>query len=266
MTDDEAPLSKRERQKQRKQAKRQAEQAARRRQRTRKLLATGVVVAVVVAGLGAGGFVWQQSRAERGDMLAGDAQAAEAGCSAVEQFEAPANTNHIPQGQFAQLPPDELYDHRPHTAGRHTNNVVQTGVWDKAIDERFTGHNLEHGYVVAFWAPDAPEDDVEALQRAAQGAIDGGQQKLVAAQWMGDEPMDDDAQVAFVAWRHRMLCDAFDADVFTAFVDEHHDSFDVPEPGGDPHLDVGIVPDSYEADELLLPPLDDNQQLIQAAG
>lgn len=266
MADEEQHLSKRERQKQRKRAKREAEEAAKRQQRTRKMLATGLVAAVAVAALGGVGFLWQQSRAERGDILSGDSQVAQAaGCGSVEEFDADDSPSHLGPDEYESLPPEELYDERPHTAGRHTVSVVRTGVWSKAIDERILGHNLEHGYVVAYASPDADETEVEALETAAQEAIDAGDDKLIVARWMNDEPMDEDASFAFVAWERRMLCDSFDEEVFAAFLDEHHGSFNAPEAGVDAHLGQGIDPDSYEEEELLLPPLDDNERLIQEA-
>ena len=254
---DDQHLSKRERQKRRKQAKEAARQTTVRRHRVRRAVTAGLAAVLAVAALGALAWQWRESRAERAAVL-----------DDVEQFEALDAVPHLGQQDYANIPPSELYDHRPSTGAPHTNNVIATGVWERAIDERILGHNLEHGYVVAYWSPDADPDEIAALQKAAQAAIDDGDQHLIATEYMNDEPMDDDADFAFVSWSARVLLETFDEDIFDAFLAEYQQSADAPESHAGPHLGPdhggGIDPASYDGD-LLLPPRDDDPRLIGAA-
>jgi hypothetical protein len=249
-------LSKRERQKQRRQAKVTKQRVAARRGRARKRLVAGLVAVMAVGAVGTWGWQWQQSRAERAAVLAD-----------VEEFDED-DARHLGADDYARIPPSELYDHRPSTGAPHTNNVIQTGVWEQAIDERILGHNLEHGYVVAYWSPDADSAEIEALQQAARAAIDGGDEHLVATEYMNDEPMDGDAHFAFVSWSHRVLLDTFDAEVFDAFLAEFHRDPAAPEAHAGPHQGPGqgggIDPSAYDGD-LLLPPFDEDPQLIREA-
>ena len=257
LASDEQHLSKRERQKRRKQAKTAARQVTVRRHRVRRAVTAGLTAVLAVAAAGALAWQWQGSRAERAALL-----------DDVEHFEALDNVPHLGQHDYATIPPSELYDHRPSTGAPHTNNVIQTGVWERAIDERILGHNLEHGYVIAYWSPDADPDEIAALQETAQAAIDDGDQHRIATEHMNDEPIDDDAQFAFVSWSARVLLETFDEDVFEAFLAEYQQSADAPESHAGPHLGPdhggGIDPASYDGD-LLLPPLDNDPQLIREA-
>ena len=253
---DEGQLPKRERQKRRRQAKTAARNATVRRHRVRRAVTGSLTVVAAVTVLGALGWQWQESRAERAAIL-----------DDVEEFDAD-DARHLAADDYARVPPNTLYDHRPSTGAPHTNNVIQTGVWERAIDERILGHNLEHGYVVAYWSPDADPDEIAALREAARAAIDDGDEHLIATEHMNDEPMDGDAHFAFVSWSHRVLLDAFDEEVFEAFLAEFHRHPSAPESHAGPHMGPeaggGIDPASYEGD-LLLPPLDDDPRLIQEA-
>ena len=254
--DDEQHLSKRERQRRRKQAKVAARRTATRRRRTRRGMTAGLASALALAAIGALAWQRQESRAQRAAILDG-----------VEEFDAD-DARHLAADDYARVPPNELYDDRPSTGAPHTNNVIQTGVWDRAIDERILGHNLEHGYVVAYWSPDADPDEIAQLQQAAQTAIDDGDEHLIAAEHMNDEPMDGEAHFAFVSWSHRLLLDSFDEDAFDAFLADFQQHPDAPETHAGPHLGPdhggGIDPAAYDGD-LLLPPLDDNPRLIREA-
>lgn len=241
-------LSKRERQKQRREARREAERNAAKRARTTRL-AVFVVIGLAVAG-GIGYFV-QQTLAARGERAERLAEAAtESGCTDVQQPES-LGAGHF-QGNLAPNPPEAVYDHRPTTSGQHIGTWAQTGVYDSYVDERLTTHNLEHGYVVMWYAEDAPDDQVEALKTLAQEEIDEGNQEIVVAQYNAE--MDEGANFAFTAWEHRRLCDEFDAEIASAFVDDHMNTPSAPETNAGPHMNDGIDPETQQA---VFPPLDD---------
>lgn len=254
VADDEQPLTKRERQKQRKQAKREAERAAQRRQRVRKLVATAVVAVLALAALGGVGFLWQQSRAERGELLAGNAEAAQAaGCGQAEEMP-DLGAGHF-SGQpteLAQAPPAQIYDHRPATSGQHLPIVVATGVYDQHVDERLLIHNLEHGYVVVWYSPELDEDQRAELLEWGERTV-SDQPLVIVAEY--PEPLPDGGQVAHTAWGYRQLCDEFNAEVADAFVDRYT-NFEAPEIGVGPHDGSGdgeLVPGE---DTVVFPPFE----------
>ncbi len=252
MADDEQPLTKRERQKQRKQAKREAERAAQRRQRIRKLVATGVVAVLALAAIGGAGFLWQQSRAERGELLAGDAAAAQAaGCGQVEEMP-DLGAQHLSGQELSQAPPAQIYDHRPATSGPHVGGaVIATGVYEQHVDERVLVHNLEHGYVIVWYSPELDEDERAEIVEWGEQTVDDEPLVIVAEY---PEPLPDGGQVAHVAWGYRQLCDNFSAEVADAFVDRYT-NFEAPEAGVGPHNESdGLVPGR---DPVVFPPFED---------
>lgn len=246
-------LSKRERQKQRREARREAERNAAKRARTTRL-AVFVVLGLAVAG-GIGYFVQQTlaARGERAERLA--EAAAESGCTDVQQPES-LGAGHFQGPELADNPPEAVYDHRPTTSGRHIGTWARTGVYDSYVDERLTTHNLEHGYVVMWYAEDAPDEQVEALKTLAREEIDGGNQEIIVAQYNAE--MDEGASFAFTAWEHRRLCEQFDAEIASAFVGDHMNTPSAPETNAGPHLGEGagggIDPETQQA---VFPPLDD---------
>lgn len=254
MADDEQPLTKRERQKQRKQAKREAERAAQRRQRIRKLVATGVVVVLALAAIGGAGFLWQQSRAERGELLAGTAEAAQAaGCGQAEEMPDLGAGHFSGQpNELAQAPPAQIYDHRPATSGQHLPVVAATGVYDQHVDERLLVHNLEHGYVVVWYSPELDEDQRSEILQWGERTV-SEEPLVIVAEY--PEPLPDGGQVAHVAWGYRQLCDEFSAEVADAFV-ERYTNFEAPELGAGPHdgsRDSELVPGE---DSVVFPPFE----------
>lgn len=254
VADDEQSLTKRERQKQRKQAKREAERAAQRRQRIRKLVATGVVAVLALAAIGGVGFLWQQSRAERGELLAGNADAAQAaGCGQAEDMPDLGSQHFGGQAaELAQRPPAQIYDHRPATSGPHIGGaVIATGVYEQHVDERVLVHNLEHGYVVVWYSPELAEDQRAELVKWGERTV-GDEPLVLVAEY--PEPLPDGGQIAYTAWGYRQLCDKFDAEVADAFVDRYT-NFEAPEVGVGPHDESdGLVPGR---DPVVFPPFED---------
>lgn len=254
MADDDQPLSKRERQKQRRASKREAQQVAARRQRIRKTAATVVVAVVALVAIGFAGFMWQRSPAEESAVFAGESEAAQAaGCRAVTQ---PPNlgADHF-GGQAAELessPPSEIYDHRPATSGSHLPVVAATGAYDRHVDERLLLHNLEHGYVVAWYSPELGEQQRGALLEWGRSAVED-EPHLIVAQY--PEPLPDGGQIAYVAWGQRQLCDDFSAEVAGAFLDRFANA-EGPEPGAGPHDGTGqgeLIPGEQR---VVFPPFD----------
>ncbi|MDP9406287.1 MAG: DUF3105 domain-containing protein [Actinomycetota bacterium] len=250
---DDSP-SKRERQKQRREAKlreQRAQAAKARRNRLLAFVALGVVVAGLVGAAIANQVRQRQEVAQR--RAAAEARLDEVGCT-PDTEQPSAGQGHLGGQDLATQPPDVLYPDRPASSGMHFGNWLKTGVYDVRIDERILVHNLEHGYVLAYYDEDASDEDVEALKSYAETQIDGKFPKLVVAPW--DEQLPDDANVAYVAWNFRQLCEQFDEEILDVFLTAHHSGAGIaPEKTIAPHLEAGNGTLDPEGKDLLLPPL-----------
>ncbi len=250
---DDSP-SKRERQKQRREVKlreQRAQAAKARRNRLLAFVALGVLVAGLVGAAIANQVRQRQEVAQR--RAAAEARLDEVGCT-PDTEQPNTGQGHLGAQDLATQPPDVLYPDRPATSGMHFGNWLKTGVYDVRVDERILVHNLEHGYVVAYYDEDAPDDEVEALKSYAQTQIDGRFQKLIVAPW--GEQLPDEANFAYVAWSFRQLCEQFDEEIADVFLTAHHSGAGIaPEKTLAPHLQAGNGTLDPEGKDLLLPPL-----------
>lgn len=251
---DEADLSKRERQKARRQKRLEAERAAAASAQRRRI-GGFVLVGVVIAGV-VGYFVQQnlaERRAEREIIAAAQENLEELGCTPDEEMP------HLGAGHFSgpqelpDNPPEALYDHLPTTSGRHIASVVVTGVYDEYVDERLTTHNLEHGYVGIWYDEEADAGQVEELKEFARERIDGGDNEIFVAPY--DQPLDDDANFAFVAWDRRQLCQQFDPGIALNFINEHMNNQRSPEAVAGPHLGGNQGELDPAEDVVVFPPM-----------
>jgi hypothetical protein len=254
-------LSKRERHKQRRDDKRRREEEARKAARRRRLMgyAAVLVILLAVVGIAVGRNIAQRSADEaRAEEVA--ERLDEVGCTPIVQLTDEGRAHFTDAAQIAASPPAEIYEDRPAASGIHMGAVALTGVYGEPVDERLLLHNLEHGYVTFWFDEEADDAQVSELQEWAQARIDGGQEKIIVAQY--HEPLPVEGDFAAVAWGHRQVCEAFDPDVFEVFLEEHHDRPDVPEPRIPPHTtpDAPGVLDPNAADgPLLFPPLGEAQ-------
>lgn len=262
--DQDQELGKRARQKANREAQRAAERARQARARRNRMLAFAGVVVLVLAGIGLlvqRQFVGRAALEAEREAVA--AKLVTLGCTPDAAQPDLGGGNHLEiQGpeNVAANPPEVIYADRPATSGPHVGSVVKTGVYDTLIDERVLVHNLEHGYVVAYYAPSAPADQVSALKEWGTAQIDGDFPKTIVAPWTG-EPLAGDAQFAFTAWNFRQMCAQFDPQVASVFAVAHSGSNSrAPESSLLPHLQEqpGAIFNPSE-ENLLFPPLD--QQL-----
>lgn len=253
MSSSEQNLSKRERQKQRRDAKLAAQRVQEQRSRRTRLLVF-VLLGVIFVGLIGAAVANQRRQAAELAQQEADAIARldELGCTEdLEQED--AGQGHLDAATLGDRAPDTLYPNRPATSGEHYSSWMITGVYDELIDERALVHNLEHGYIVAYYDEGAEQAQVDDLKTYAQTQIDGSFPKVIVAPWDGDLP--EDANFAYTAWGFRQMCSEFDQDVYEVFTRKHHSNEGIaPEKTLPPHLnaDSGIDP---EGEPFLLPPL-----------
>jgi hypothetical protein len=143
---------------QQKQARRLAEERRkeelRRAARRRNLVTLGIAALVVVA---IGALVVSERGAENAPVGVSES---EARCSSVSEFEA-TSREHIPEGSE-----HEPYNSSPPTSGPHFAQPAQTGFYTSALAPEQLVHNLEHGQIVIWYAPDAPDavkEDIEQI-------------------------------------------------------------------------------------------------------
>ncbi len=141
-------------------------------------------------------------------------------------------SEHVRDGTLipeAQRP----YSSTPATSGVHWDSPTNWGVYTTPQPEEQLIHNLEHGGIVIWYAPDALDaGQVEQLAQyvARQNATGiGGRYKFILSPWDGT---DFDHPVAVTAWRQLLYLDEADVDAIDEFARAHYGRS--PEPAGGP--------------------------------
>lgn len=262
MASQDTQQTKRERQKQRREAKLAEQQRQLARSRRNRFLVLGLAAVVALAALGVVIQARVAERRERAETIAAaEARLGELGCTEITAMEDLGGGHLTDAQQLAASPPEAIYPDRPASSGLHIGAVAVSGVYDKQIDERLLVHNLEHGYVNVYYDQDAPPEQVDALREFASAQIDGDHPEMVVAPYA--EPIQGDANFAFVAWNFRQLCGDFDEDVLTAFLDQHYNGEAAPERFAGPHLGGtgGEIDPAEEEGPLLFPPLAEGSEV-----
>ena len=143
-----------EQKQQRRLAEERKKKEAQREQRKKNLITLGIA-ALVIALVA---FLVISDRKEAEGPVGVAAQAA--GCGEKEDFEATDN-EHIEQGAS-----HEEYNSNPPTNGPHNAAPSDTGFFTTPVAPEQAIHNLEHGQIVIWYSPEAPQqvkDDIEAI-------------------------------------------------------------------------------------------------------
>jgi len=168
-----------------------------------------------------------------------------AACDPVQQNPATGNQQHVAEGTpvtYDRLPPDS----GPHyaTPAPFTKHFYTAA--DRPAVETLV-HNLEHGYTVAWYRQDAPEDQVKALRDIAKtfaGDDVDLANKFIAAPWTG-EGFPEGKNVVLTHWYAdpsapadtskqqgiRQACGAVSGAAITDFMAKYP-AADSPEPNG----------------------------------
>ena len=216
---DESPTSKKLLEKQQRRAaeeerRREQQKAARKRNLVTLLIAV-VVFAVVVA-------LVVQNRGDDGADLAGTVGEKEAGCDPIEEHE-------IEGQDHVDVAPD--YETNPPTSGDHLQTPASAGFFDEAVDPGAVVHNMEHGQIVFWYDPDAPDTVIDSIE----AMVDDVPQATLAVPW---DDIEAPHTFAMSAWGASQHCRQVSQEVVDAFRTEYQ--------GKGPE-NVGVP--TYEADE-----------------
>jgi Protein of unknown function (DUF3105) len=203
---------------------------ARRAQRNRRLARWGIAIAIIG---GTGGFiayrVVQDARLE--DRAAQVAQSL--GCTPISPDQ-PDLTAGLTSAQIHSEPFTEGSNGVPATNGRHSSPLPpEPAVYDQPIPEENAIHNLEHGYVIIYYAAEGENALAEGIRNELEDYA-SGQTKVLMAPYEGLANSFD-----LVAWRKIQTCDpgadASGGDAVTvaeSFVQQFRAGGLAPEPNG----------------------------------
>jgi hypothetical protein len=176
-------------------------EAARKAEQRRRSLGLFVICGVLALALLAYPvylFVNDQ-RARSSTITEFGADLAAAGCSDPQQNAATGNQQHVAVGTpvtYDRVPPDS----GPHYATPAPFTKHFYAAADRPEVETLV-HNLEHGYTIAWYRPDAPSDQITALQNIAKTFGDNYSlaDKFIAAPWT-DPGLPDGKNVVLTHW------------------------------------------------------------------
>jgi hypothetical protein len=231
-TTEERTTSRQERKEQARRERERRIREARRRQRMRRLARWGIAGAVV---LGVGGFIfWQTQQGQEAEAEAREA-GNRLGCS-------PIQTEQDEVDAAAALDPETLHSPPfskgrngvPVTAGRHSSPLPPApAVYEQPIPEENAIHNLEHGYVLIYYAAGGENQIGDELLSRLEETAEGQEKVLVAPYPELANSFD------LVAWGKLQTCDPpADADpddaatVADFFISQFRGGGLAPEPNG----------------------------------
>jgi Protein of unknown function (DUF3105) len=231
-TTEERTTSRQERKEQARRDRERRIREARRRQRMRKLARWGIAGAVV---LGVGGFIlWQTQQGQEVE-----AEAQEAGnrlsCSPIQTKQDEVDAAAALDQQTLHSPPfSQGRNGVPVTAGRHSSPLPpDPAVYEQPIPEENAIHNLEHGYVVIYYAAGGENQLGDELRSRLEEVAEGEEKVLVAPYPELADSFD------LVAWGKLQSCDPpEDADpddaatVADFFISQFRSGGLAPEPNG----------------------------------
>ena len=179
------------------------EKARKAEQRRRSILLLVICVVVAAALLAYPIYlVAKDSKATAAGLVALGASVGDAACDPVEENPATGNQDHVAEGtkvDYAQSPPDSG-PHYPSPAA-FTKHFYST---DDRPEIETLVHNLEHGYTLAWYRADAPEDEIAALRKAAgtfgSETYDPSQKFIAAPYSATDGAFPDGKNVVLARW------------------------------------------------------------------
>jgi hypothetical protein len=170
--------------------------------RRRNLITAGIAIVVAVVVVAA--IVFQRQAEEDVDVGVAENQA---GCTGVKEQEEQGNdhievgTPHAPYGAPAPTS-------GPHYAG--ADGPVDPGFYDSAIPPEGAVHNLEHGQIVIWYSPDAPEEVIQNIEAIVD-------QERFATVALPYADLQTDKNFVLTAWTVAQECDEVSQGVVDEF-------------------------------------------------
>jgi hypothetical protein len=206
---------------------------ARRRQRMRRATRWGIAA---VAILGIGGFIWVANRESSELQADAEAAARRLNCEEIETKQDEVDAAAALDQQTLHSPPfAEGQGGIPVTAGPHSSTLpTPPFVFDQPVPEANIVHNLEHGYILVYYAQEGENALDDDIRSALEDMVEDEANKVIMA------PYPDLANsFDLVAWGQLQTCDpGEDADpddaatVLQSFVDQFRAGGLAPEPAG----------------------------------
>ncbi|EFC86302.1 DUF3105 domain-containing protein [Parafrankia sp. EUN1f] len=194
----------------------QLRQEQRRKERRRALLiygTSGFVAVALLAGIIIYSVIDNQSKSEKrkvGYVEAASAAALTAGCTGIRNDEFRGNT-HVGTTDTVK------YQDVPPSSGNHDADPLPDAIRfynpDSGIRIERAVHNLEHGFVVAWYDTKLPDDQVKTLEKVA---ADSGN-RFIAVPWTRDA-FAGNQHFVLTGWDRTQRCTTVSADVVKEFV------------------------------------------------
>jgi hypothetical protein len=223
------------RQERKEQARRERERRireARRRQRMRRLARWGVAAAVVAA---VGTTIFVFTRQGREEAAEAEAAANRLNCGPIQTRQDEVDAAAALDAQTLHSPPfAQGRNGVPVTAGRHSTPLPpEPAVYEQPIPEENAIHNLEHGYVVMYYAAEGQNALADPIRSRLED-LANGEEKVLMAPYRGLTDSFD-----LVAWGKLQTCsppqDADPDDAATVgeyFISQFRSGGLAPEPQG----------------------------------
>ncbi|MEX5633592.1 DUF3105 domain-containing protein [Parafrankia sp. FMc2] len=194
----------------------QLRQEQRRKERQRALLiygTSGFVAIAILAGIIVYSVIDNRSKSEErrvGYVEAASPAATAAGCTGIRNDESRGNA-HVGRAEtvdYADVPP---------SSGSHDTDPLPDAIRfynpDSGIRVERAVHNLEHGFVVAWYDSELPDDQVETLRTAANDAGN----RFIAVPWTR-EAFAGNQHFVLTGWDRTQRCTTVSAGVVEEFV------------------------------------------------
>lgn len=222
-------MSKKLEEKQRRRLADEKKRAEMKRAQRRRNLITIVIAIIVTVGV-----VWLILDESSSDGPGGKPNTADYGVSQEEAGCGEVESPELQEAQHIEVGTEhDPYSSNPPTSGPHYAAPVapiDTGFYTNEIEPEKVIHNLEHGMIVIWYRPDAPQKTIDAVE----AAVDEQPAATVAVPW---DQLDEGTDVAITAWGKLQSCAQVSKDV----VDEFRAEFQGkgPENVGIPTFDPG---------------------------
>lgn len=193
-----------------KQARRLAEERRKAQQRKESLRRNLITIgmAVLVAAIVVVAIVMQRGSGGGAVPDKVGVAASEANCGEIETFEE-QEAAHINVGDA-----HDPYNSSPPTSGPHYEVPAESTFFTEAIPVEQPVHNLEHGMIVVWYAPDAPGETLEAIQDLVR-------QEPLATLAVPYTDIESPYQFVLTAWTALQRCEKVSQDVVDDFRREY---------------------------------------------